>query len=328
MIVVTGAAGFIGSNLLAALEASGADRIVACDRLRDGGKWRNIAKRTLDDIIAPDALLEWMRHAHQRIACVFHMGAISATTATDGDLVVRTNFELSKSLWQACAAHGIPFIYASSAAVYGDGGRGFADSNDIAALRGLRPMNLYGWSKWLFDAWVLRSLARGEPAPPYWAGLRFFNVFGPNEYHKGSMQSLVPKLIADHRKGVRPRLFKSHRSGIGDGEQARDFICVDDVVSVMLWLHARERTGGILNLGTGTARTFRDLATAAIRAAGREPDIEYIDMPAELRNAYQYYTCADMTRLRQLGYEKPFTPLEDGVSAYVRDFLLQDDPFR
>jgi ADP-L-glycero-D-manno-heptose 6-epimerase len=256
------------------------------------------------------------------------MGAISATTATDGDLVVRTNVELSKSLWQACAAFGIPFIYASSAAVYGDGGQGFSDSHDIGVLRALRPMNLYGWSKWLFDAWVLRSLARGEKAPPYWSGLRFFNVYGPNEYHKGSMQSLVSKIIAGHRQRQSLKLFKSHRDGIADGEQKRDFIHVDDVVAIMLWLHAREKTGGILNAGTGIARSFLDLATATMLAAGERPDIAFVDMPEEIRETYQYYTCADVTRLRQLGYAAPFMTLEAGVSAYVRDYLLQNDPFR
>jgi ADP-L-glycero-D-manno-heptose 6-epimerase len=328
MIIVTGGAGFIGSNLLAALEAAGEGDLVVCDRLRDGLKWKNIAKRTLDDIIAPDALEGFITANASRIAAVFHMGAISSTTATDGDLVVRSNFALSVMLWCACAKHGIPFIYASSAATYGDGAQGFADDNSLSHMRTLRPLNLYGWSKWLFDTWVVRAIARGDPAPPVWAGLRFFNVYGPNEYHKGAMQSLVSKIIAGHQPGAPVRLFKSYRDGIAHGQQSRDFIHVDDVVSVMMWLRTRSEPAGILNLGTGIARPFQDLAEAAIRAAGEVPHIEYIDMPEAIRPAYQYYTCADMARLRKLGYNPPLISLEAGVSTYVREFLMSPDPYR
>jgi ADP-L-glycero-D-manno-heptose 6-epimerase len=328
MIIVTGGAGFIGSNLVAALEAAGEAEIVVCDRLRDGAKWKNLAKRTLDDIIAPEALLDVIASNRGRISAIFHMGAISSTTATDGDLVLKSNFALSVDLWRACAAQGIPFIYASSAATYGNGEQGFSDDNGIAHMRLLRPLNLYGWSKWLFDTWVVRAIARGEPAPPVWAGLRFFNVYGPNEYHKGAMQSLVSKIIAGHTPGAPVRLFKSYREGIADGHQSRDFVYVDDVVAVMLWLSARREASGILNLGTGIARPFLDLATAAIRAAGEEPNIEYVDMPEQIRNAYQYYTCADMARLRKLGYEHAFTSLEAGVTTYVKEYLRAPDPYR
>jgi ADP-L-glycero-D-manno-heptose 6-epimerase len=328
MIIVTGGAGFIGSNLLAALEAAGEGELVVCDRLRDGLKWKNIAKRTLEDIIAPDALEAFIASHAGQIDAVFHMGAISSTTATDGDLVLRSNFALSVTLWHACATHGIPFIYASSAATYGDGEQGFSDDNKIAHMRKLRPLNLYGWSKWLFDTWVIRSIERGDPAPPVWAGLRFFNVYGPNEYHKGAMQSLVSKIIAGHRPGAPVRLFKSYRDGIPHGQQSRDFVHVDDVVAVMMWLRGRQDPAGILNLGTGLARPFQDLAEAAIRAAGEDPHIEYIDMPEAIRPAYQYFTCADMARLRKLGYERPFLSLEAGVSSYVKDYLLSVDPYR
>jgi len=328
VIIVTGGAGFIGSNLVARLEALGEADIVVCDRLREGTKWRNIAKHILEDIVSPDAILDYIDTHRDRITCVFHMGAISSTTATDGDLVVRTNVDLSMALWRACARFGIPFIYASSAATYGDGAQGFLDSNDIDTLRALRPLNLYGWSKWLFDSWVLRSVARGDAAPPAWAGLRFFNVFGPNEYHKGSMQSLVSKIIAGHKPGQPVVLFKSHRDGIAHGDQRRDFIYVDDVVSVMLWLKESGKTAGILNLGTGVARSFHDLAVAAVRATGEEPKIDYVDMPESIRSAYQYYTCADMTRLRRLGYNQDFTDLETGVHTYVTSYLLHEDPYR
>jgi ADP-L-glycero-D-manno-heptose 6-epimerase len=328
MIIVTGGAGFIGSNLVAALESAGESELIVCDRLRDGAKWKNLAKRTLDDIIAPEALPGFMAANRGRISAVFHMGAISSTTATDGDLVLQSNFALSVDLWRACAAQGIAFIYASSAATYGNGEQGFSDDNNIAAMRKLRPLNLYGWSKWLFDTWVVRAVERGDPAPPVWAGLRFFNVYGPNEYHKGAMQSLVSKIIAGHTPGAPVRLFKSYREGIEDGHQSRDFVYVDDVVAVMLWLSTRREPAGILNLGTGIARPFLDLATAAISAAGEEPSIEYMDMPPSIRPAYQYYTCADMARLRKLGYERAFTSLEVGVTTYVKEYLLAADPYR
>jgi ADP-L-glycero-D-manno-heptose 6-epimerase len=327
MIIVTGGAGFIGSNLLAGLEAAGESGLVVCDRLRDGSKWRNIAKRRLEDIIPPDQILDFMAAKPGQIAAVFHMGAISATTATDGDRVFSTNVAFSKALWQACAAHGIPFIYASSAATYGAGEQGFDDDNSLPAAGSLRPLNLYGWSKWLFDCWVLASVARGDPAPPVWAGLKFFNVYGPNEYHKGAMQSLVSKIIAAHRPGAPVKLFKSYRDDCAHGQQSRDFIYVEDVVAVMLWLQNRRQPAGILNLGTGTARSFEDLARATISATGEEPRIEYIDMPESIRPAYQYFTCADMQRLRRLGYNRDFTGMETAVTAYVTHYLLASDRY-
>ena len=328
MIIVTGGAGFIGSNLVAALEAAGEDEIVVCDRLREGAKWRNIAKRTLRDVVHPDALMDTIAGHARHITQVYHMGAISSTTATDGDAVVQTNFALSASLWRACAAHGIGFIYASSAATYGAGERGFGDDNDLASMRRLRPLNLYGWSKWLFDCWVMHALGRGDPAPPAWAGLRFFNVYGPNEYHKGAMQSLVAKIIDGHRPGQPVKLFKSYRQDIADGQQSRDFLHVDDAVAVMMWLKGLPSPAGVLNIGTGTARPFADLASAAVRAAGEEPVIEFVDMPEEIQANYQYYTCADMRRLRALGYAEDFTPLEEGVRRYVQAYLLGGDRFR
>ncbi len=328
MIIVTGGAGFIGSNLVARLEEEGHSDIVICDRLRDGGKWRNIAKRMPMDIVHPDALGDFIEAHAGKIRAIYHMGAISSTTATDGDEVLRTNFAFSVALWRACARHGITFIYASSAATYGDGAEGFMDSNALADLRRLRPLNLYGWSKWLFDGWVLQTAARGEPQPPVWSGLRFFNVYGPNEYHKGTMQSLVSKIIAAHRPGQPVTLFKSHKEGFADGEQLRDFVYVTDVVAVMVWLGGLGRPGGILNLGTGQARSFHDLAVAAIRACGEEPRIHFVDMPEAIRNQYQYFTCADMGRLRALGYNQEFVSLETGVTDYVTRYLIAQDRFR
>src|ERR1700735_4149091 len=237
MLLVTGGAGFIGSNIVAALNDAGSADVAVCDLLGDSGKWRNLAKRQLADIVPPAELLAWLDG--RKLDAVIHMGAISETTATDGDLVIETNFRFSMRLFDWCAAHSVPFIYASSAATYGDGTQGFADDPSLAALKTLRPMNLYGWSKHLFDMAMIERVARAEKLPPQWAGLKFFNVFGPNEYHKGAMMSVLAKRFDDIRSGRTIELFKSHRAGIADGDQRRDFIYVDDVVRVMMWLLAR-----------------------------------------------------------------------------------------
>ncbi len=328
MIIVTGGAGFIGSNLVAALEAAGHEDIVICDRLRDGSKWHNIAKRLPVDIVSPDDILAFIETNAARITAIYHMGAISSTTAVDGDLVLKTNFTFSVDLWHACARHGLTFIYASSAATYGDGECGFDDDNALAALRKLRPLNLYGWSKWLFDGWVLKALASDTPAPPVWSGLRFFNVYGPNEYHKGAMQSLVSKIVSAHRPGQPVKLFKSYKEGFADGEQLRDFVYVADVVAVLMWLGVLDRPAGLINCGTGEARSFHDLAVAAVAACGDRPKVEFIDMPEAIRPQYQYFTCANMQRLRGLGYNQEFTSLEVGVADYVKSYLLATDRYR
>ncbi|MBN9014510.1 MAG: ADP-glyceromanno-heptose 6-epimerase, partial [Rhizobiales bacterium] len=227
-----------------------------------------------------------------------------------------------------CTANPTPFIYASSAATYGDGEQGFVDDPSLAALRQLRPMNLYGWSKYQFDLTVAERVARGDRLPPQWAGLKFFNVFGPNEYHKGAMMSVLAKKFADIKAGRAIQLFKSHREGIADGDQRRDFIYVDDVVRVMMWLFASPKVSGLFNVGTGHARSFRDLMLAAYSALGVKPNIDYVDMPESIRDSYQYFTEGDVTRLCQAGYNGGFTKLEDAVGTYVKDFLDRADPFR
>lgn len=326
MLLVTGGAGFIGSNLVAALNEAGRTDIVVCDWLGHDGKWRNLAKRQLADIIPPEQLTAWLQG--RKLDGVFHLGAISETTATDGDLVIETNFRLSTRLLDWCTANATPFIYASSAATYGDGEQGFVDDPSLAALRQLRPMNLYGWSKYQFDLTVAERVARGDRLPPQWAGLKFFNVFGPNEYHKGAMMSVLAKKFADIKAGRAIQLFKSHRDGIADGDQRRDFIYVDDVVRVMMWLFASPKVSGLFNVGTGHARSFRELMLAAYAALGAKPNIDYIDMPESIRGSYQYFTEGDVTRLCQAGYNGGFTKLEDAVGTYVRDFLDRADPFR
>ncbi|MCH7795873.1 MAG: ADP-glyceromanno-heptose 6-epimerase [Proteobacteria bacterium] len=337
MIVITGGAGFIGSNLAAALAQRG-ERVAICDRLGAdgqgadglgaGGKWRNIAKLEIEDVVPPDQLLAFLSGAADRLRALVHLGAISDTTARDGDALVETNFRLPARLWAFCAEHNKPFIYASSAATYGDGAEGFDDDASIEHLARLRPLNAYGWSKLLFDRWVARRLADGGPVPLQWAGLRFFNVYGPNEYHKGAQASVASHLYRQVAAGEPARLFQSHRPDYPDGGQKRDFIWVGDCVEVMLWLLENRQVNGLFNLGTGKARSFADLARALFAALDRPENVQYVPTPEEIRDKYQYFTEARMERLRAAGYEPPFTELEDGVRRYVRDHLAAADPYR
>jgi ADP-L-glycero-D-manno-heptose 6-epimerase len=326
MLLVTGGAGFIGSNVVAALNEAGRADVAVCDALGHDGKWRNLAKRQLADIVPPAELACWLKG--RRLDAVIHLGAISETTASDGDLVIETNFRLSTRLLDWCTANATPFIYASSASTYGDGAQGFGDDSSLAALKTLRPMNLYGWSKHLFDMAVASRVERREKLPPQWAGLKFFNVFGPNEYHKGSMMSVLARRFDDIKGGRGVQLFKSHRDGIADGDQRRDFIYVDDVVRVILWLLATPKVSGLFNVGTGQARSFKDLMLAAFAALGAAPRIDYVDMPEAIRNSYQYFTESEVDRLRSAGYNGGFTPLEDAVALYVKEFLNSADPYR
>ncbi|UWU90568.1 ADP-glyceromanno-heptose 6-epimerase [Bradyrhizobium sp. CB1015] len=326
MLLVTGGAGFIGSNVVAALNEAGRSDVVVCDLLGTEGKWRNLAKRQLVDIVPPAELMDWLKG--RKLEAMIHLGAISETTATDGDLVIETNFRLSMRLLDWCTMNAVPFIYASSAATYGDGTEGFDDDSSLSALKKLRPMNLYGWSKHLFDLAVAERVARGDGLPPQWAGLKFFNVFGPNEYHKGSMMSVLARRFDDVSAGRVVQLFKSHREGIEDGDQRRDFIYVDDVVRVVLWLLATPSVSGLFNVGTGKARSFKDLILAAYAALGTRPNIEYVDMPEQIRGSYQYFTQSEVDRLLRAGYNGGFTTLEDAVKAYVGDYLDRPDRFR
>jgi len=317
MILVTGGAGFIGSNLHAALARRG-EKAVVVDWLGSAGKWRNLARHPPAQIVRPDALDAFLA-TDPPVRMVFHLGAISETTATDGDLIWETNVALSWRLWEWCAEHGARFVYASSASTYGIGAAGFDD--DPALLPELRPLNLYGWSKHAFDLRVVAAVAAGGPAPPQWAGLKFFNVYGPNEYHKGKMISVVKVKHDEVAAGQPARLFRSDCAGLADGAQRRDFIWVGDVVDVMLWLLERPEVSGLFNLGTGVARSYLDLAHAVCDAAGRPRAVEFIDMPSALHGQYQSFTEARMERLRAAGYTGQFTPLEDGVRRYVREHL-------
>jgi len=327
MILVTGGAGFIGSNIVAALAERG-EAVAVCDRLRQGEKWHNLAKVPLRDLLPPELLLGWLESHCRDITAIIHMGAITSTTEVDSDLLAEVNFRLPLSLWRWCTAAGKRFIYASSAATYGGGEQGFDDDASPEALARLGPLNPYGWSKHLFDRWIAGELAASGPHPPQWVGLKFFNVYGPNEYHKAAMQSVVahkyPLVAAD--KPV--TLFRSERADVPDGGQKRDFVYVRDCVDVTLWLLDHPGVSGLFNLGTGEARSFADLARALCAALGRPARIEYIDMPRAVGMHYQYFTEARMERLRRAGYARPFTSLEEGVRDYVQRYLSQPDRYR
>jgi ADP-L-glycero-D-manno-heptose 6-epimerase len=326
MLLVTGAAGFIGSNVVAGLNEAGRTDIAVNDIIGGEGKWRNLAKRQVADVVPPAELFRWLET--RKLDAVIHLGAITDTTATDADLVLENNFRLSRRLLDWCTETRTPFVYASSAATYGDGAAGFSDDWSPDALKRLSPMNLYGWSKHLFDLAVADRAAKREKLPPQWCGLKFFNVFGPNEYHKGEMMSLVAKRFDDAKSGRAVRLFKSHRPDVEDGDQRRDFIYVDDAVAVVRWLLDSPSISGIFNVGTGNARSFRDLISALFHALGRDPQIEYIEMPGAIRDQYQYFTQAEVDNIRRAGYNAGFTPLENAVGHYVTRFLNADDRYR
>jgi len=325
MIVVTGGAGFIGSNLQAALAHRGYETVVV-DWLGSGEKWRNLAEHPPARLLPPGELDTFLE-SRPPIEMVFHMGAISETTARDGDLTWSTNVEMSRKLWEWCSDRRVRLVYASSAATYGDGSAGFDDDSSLGALQKLRPLNLYGWTKHAFDLLVARTLVQRHPQPPQWVGLKFFNVYGPNEYHKGRMISVIKVKYDEVVRGGPVKLFKSDQPGLEDGHQARDFIWVGDLVDVMLWLLETPSVSGLFNLGTGRARTYLDLAHAVCDAAGRPRQVEFIDMPDSLRGQYQSFTEASMERLRAAGYSGQFTPLEEGVKRYIQDHLATPDPY-
>ncbi|MEO0650908.1 MAG: ADP-glyceromanno-heptose 6-epimerase, partial [Planctomycetota bacterium] len=327
MIVVTGGAGFIGSNLVAALVERGQTELVVVDALGTGDKWRNLAKHEVADIVHPTQLGPFLERHRGKIETIFHMGAISATTERDADRIVENNLRLSLDLWDWCTRFGARLIYASSAATYGDGSLGFDDDGSCKGLAELRPLNAYGWSKLAFDRRVARLVANGEATPSQWAGLKFFNVYGPNEGHKDDMQSVVAKTYPRAAAGESAVLFRSHHPDYEDGGQSRDFVWVGDCVDVMLWLYDNPSVSGLFNCGSGQARSFADLTKAVFRALDLEPRIEFVDTPVEIRDKYQYFTEANLERLRAAGYAKPGTSLEDGITEYVQRYLHTEDPY-
>jgi len=327
MIVVTGGAGFIGSNIVASLADRGAKDIVVCDILDHPEKTAVVEKHPVSEVVPPENLMDWLAANGPRVDTIFHMGATSSTTVTDMEHLLDNNVGASLDLWRWCSRNEKRLIYASSAATYGDGSGGFDDDNDPAALAGLAPLNAYGLSKQLFDIMAIKLASAGFH-PPQWAGLKFFNVYGPNEQHKGGQRSVAVQLYEQIGATGNARLFRSHNPDYEDGGQLRDFIWVGDCVDVMLWLYDTPGVSGIFNCGTGKARSFLDLAEACFAAMDRAPDIDYVDTPENIRDKYQYFTEAGMKRLRQAGYDREFTPLEDGVALYIQKYLASNDPRR
>lgn len=322
MIIVTGGAGFIGSVFVWKLNEEGVDDILIVDELGESEKWKNLVKRRFSDYLHKESFLEMVLadKVPFQVKTVVHLGANSSTTERDAEHLMRNNYLYSRALAVWAVRNDVRFVYASSAATYGDGAQGFSDED--AVTRTLRPINMYGYSKHLFDLGILKN-ELGEKV----AGVKFFNVFGPNEYHKGDMRSVVHKAFGEIRETGKVRLFKSYKPDYPDGGQMRDFIYVKDCADVLWWLCRNLGVGGIFNLGTGVARTWNDLARAVFSALDMEPQIEYVEMPEGLRDQYQYFTEARMEKLRAAGYKAEFRSLEEGVRDYVVNHLRQKDPY-
>ena len=318
MIVVTGAAGFIGSCLVAGLNRTGHAELILVDDFSRADKQRNWQQKAYLQTIDRKEFAAWLDANAQEVEVVFHLGARTDTTEQDRDLFDRLNYHYTQQVWEVCTKHNLPLIYASSAATYGGGEFGYSDTHDV--VNSLKPLNPYGDSKNLFDIWALEQ----SKTPPRWYGLKFFNVYGPNEYHKGRMASVIFHTYNQIQKTGAMKLFRSHRPDFKDGEQSRDFIYVKDVVQMMIWLWQNDATNGLYNIGTGQARTFYDLAANTFTAQDKAPDISFIDTPADIRDTYQYFTEADMNKLRDAGYPTPTFSLEDGIKDYVQSYLMQD----
>ena len=317
VILVTGAAGFIGSCMVGYLNRKGYHNIIIVDEFDDENKKPNYEDKKIVARVDRNGLFDWLNDHPMKIDFVFHLGARTDTTEFDYAILEKLNVDYSKKIWNYCVEKNIPLVYASSAATYGDGELGYKDDHDLPYK--LKPLNPYGRSKNEFDKWVLKE----KKQPPFWAGLKFFNVYGPNEYHKERMASVIFHSFNQIKLSGKVKLFKSHKPEFKDGEQLRDFVYVKDVVDICYWLMNEKPTSGLYNLGTGKARTFKDLVTAIFKSLDKEPVIEFIDTPIDIRDKYQYFTEADMNKLRNEGYKEDFYSLEEGVETYVKNFLIE-----
>lgn len=318
MIVITGAAGFIGSYLAGKLNQAGYNDLILVDRFDDPSKDVNLFNKKYKKIIDRDNFFKWLIKHATEVDFIFHMGARTDTVGQEPDLYQQLNLIYSQRLWNICSEIEVPLLYASSAATYGNGEVGFSDSH--SNVSNLRPLNLYGWSKHDFDVWALKQTR----TPPFWTGLKFFNVYGPNEYHKGRMASVVIHAFKTIQENGKMKLFRSHHKDYKDGEQSRDFIFVDDIAEVMMFFMHNQENRGIYNVGTGKARSFLDLTNAVFNSLHMNPEISFIDTPVDLRGRYQYFTEAEIQKLRDIGYTKPFTSLEEGVEKYVGKYLVPE----
>lgn len=326
-ILVTGGGGFIGSNLVAELLKRGTHNIVVCDTFGIGDKWRNLSKHPVHEIIAPHETFDWLENNRSDLEMIFHLGSLSSTTEDNIDMVVKNNFALSLKLWRWCNKHSVRLVYASAAATYGNGANGFDDSIDLAYLHSLTPLSGYGWSKHLFDTHVATAVVKNQVTIPQWVGFKFFNAYGPNEYHKEHQRSVISQIAPHAIEHSSIKLFRSYNPKYPDGGQMRDMIYVKDIAAVLLWCLDNPKVSGLFNLGSGKASTFNDMAIAILSALGHEGKISYIDMPPTLVKKYQYFTEAKMDKLRSAGYSTPFTSLADGVKDYVQNYLLKEDPY-
>ena len=322
MLIVTGAAGFIGSCLVSELNRAGFDNIILSDDFTDAEKNKNLVGKKYAQKINRDELATWIETNANKVEFFFHIGARTDTTLFDVETFNRLNLHYTQTLWSLCAKHNIPLVYASSAATYGLGEFGYDDENE-SIIEKLKPLNPYGDSKNDFDKWALKQSTK----PPYWVGLKFFNVYGPNEFHKGRMASVIFHAFNQIKQNGRVKLFRSHNPNYTDGGQLRDFIYVKDLCSVILFLHQHKVANGIYNLGTGKARTFLDLAKNTFKAMGVAEQIDFIDTPIDIRDKYQYFTEAKMNKLQKAGYTKPFATLEEGVEDYVKHYLAEGKYF-
>ncbi len=318
MIIVTGAAGFIGSNLIQRLNQDKFNFIIAVDDFSNPEKQKNLEDKNIQEYVDREHFFEWLDQNYHEVEFIFHIGARTDTTEFNYEVLDHLNVNYSKQIWRKCVAYQIPLVYASSAATYGLGELGYEDNESL--IPALKPLNPYGESKNQFDIWALQQ----EEKPFFWAGLKFFNVYGPNEYHKGRMASVIMHAHRQIKATGRMKLFRSHNPEFKDGEQMRDFVYVRDVVEVCMFLMYSRKNSGIYNLGSGKARTFLDLVKSTFKAMNLEPDIDFIDTPIDIRDKYQYFTEASMSKLRSIGYDKPFHTLEEGVTEYVTKYLSEE----
>ena len=327
IILIIGGAGFIGSNLAKRLADRGTHRIVVADQFGDGKKWNNLVRTPVDEVVHPGNLFYWLDSFGDEVELVYHLGGITSSIEPNVESIVESNHNFPLLVWRWCAEAQVRFIYGSSYEVYGDGSLGFDDTDDLAYQRNLRPLNPNGWSKKLLDMHILAARERGETIPPQSVGLRFFNIYGPNEYHKEDCRSMVLKIYEEATKGVPVKLFKSENPDYADGAQLRDFMSVGDAINMLEWFMDTPEVSGLFNAGSGQARSFEELAQVVFAALGKEPNIKYVDMPTHIEQQYQYKTEANIKRLRNIGYDRPVLTLEQGVTDYIQSYLKKPDPY-